>query len=89
MCRDGARSGPGNLKSKHRLRIRTQHLQRHSLLADLLQHRLDQRIAVMADEVDEEHVGPLATARRTGLDARQVDAVLMERYQQLDRKSVV
>ena len=36
----------------------------------------------VADEVDEEHVGPFAAARRTGLDAGQVDAVLVEGHQE-------
>src|SRR5690606_25171318 len=68
---------------KYRLGIRAQHFQRHGFVADLFQHVLDQRILVVADAVDEEHIGPLATARRPRFDAGQVDAVGMERHQQL------
>ena len=41
----------------------------------------------MTNEIDEEHVGPLATARGTSLDASQVDAVIVERHQQLMQRA--
>lgn len=70
-------------RSEHRFRIGAQDLQGDGFLADLLQDVLDQRFFMVADEIDEEHVGPFAAARRAGFDAGQVDTIVVERYQQL------
>src|SRR5690606_39166962 len=72
---------------KYRFGIGTENLQPYRLIANLFQRILDQRIMLMAEEVDEEHVGPLATARGTGLDARQVHAVVVERLQQMMQRA--
>ena len=57
-----SRQLPIRLHSKYRLRIGTQHLQRDGLLSKLLQHVLDQRVAMVTDEIDEEDIRPLAAA---------------------------
>ena len=60
---------------KYRGRIRAQHAEQRRALLQLLQ-RLAQRMLVgVPFDVDEEHVVPLAAARRPRLDARHADPV--------------
>src|SRR5690606_9834394 len=78
---------PAATVSKYRFGIGTENLQPYRLIANLFQRILDQRIMLMAEELEEEYVGPLATARGTGLDARQVHAVVVERLQQMMQRA--
>src|SRR5882757_7756913 len=73
--------------SKHRSGIGAENLEQRGSFFQGRERSGDRRVAHMALDIDEEYIVPLALAGRPRLDARHVDPVFGQRFQQSEERA--